>query len=206
VFCLCVSADFELRHLSHRRIELCQLPLEPIATLKARQEQTQTEDRKKRLRQFLSLPLAEMTKHTKDGENGKVICTICSGSRNSESYDKDYWADEHFRMTHWELYCTMRGISPDSSKLPSIASYLKYKSKPTNTMSMSTVSSHVSPANWICLKDKMSDRPILEDWEVRELGVFSQVNEPHICGPVMVRRFVVIQEGLKSCLCLGIHT
>lgn len=206
VFSLCISADFSVRHLSHRRVELSQLPLKPIATLKAEYELTQKKDRGKRLKQILSLPLAKMIQYTTEEENGKVFCTLCQDFRAEASYDKDDWADRHFRLEHWERYCEMRGILPDSYKMPSIASYLKYRPKPSITQPVSGVSSSPFPAGWISLKDITSDWPIREDWEIKEMLSSSQGSEPHIPGPAMIRRFVVIQEGLESCLCLGIHT
>lgn len=206
MFSLCISADFLVHHRSHRRVELSQLPLEPIATLKAKYKRTQKEDREKRLKQILSLPLANMIQYTKEGENGKVLCTLDHDYEADHSYHKDYWADMHFRLSHWQQYCIMRGISPDSGELPSIASYLRSNLKSFITQPIPTVSSHVSPTDWISLKDMTSDWPIREDWQIREMLTASQASEPHIPGPAMIRRFVVIQEGLKSCLCLGIHT
>jgi hypothetical protein len=194
-----------LRHRSHRRVELSQLPLEPIATLKAKYERTQKKDREKRLKQILSLPLTKMIQYAKEEENGKVLCTLCSDHFAHCSYDKDYWADAHFGLEHWEQYCEMRGISPDADKLPPVWSYLTCNSQISITQSSSTVLSN-SPVDWISLKDMTSDAPIHEDWEIREMSGASQANEPHIPGPAMIRRFVVMQEGLESCPCLGIHT
>lgn len=196
VFSLCISRQFVVRHQSHRPVKLSQLPLEPIATLKAKHEQTQKYDREKRLIQILSLPLAGMIFYAKEGEDGKVWCTLCH--KNTGDY-KDTWADLHFRLSHWERYCELRGISPKSYALPSIASYVA-------TTSKASIAQPILPADWISLKDITSDWPIREDWEIKEMFDASQANEPHIPGPAMIRRFVVIQEGLKSCLCLGIHT
>jgi hypothetical protein len=207
VFSLCISSDLSVHHTSHRRVKLSQLPLEPIADLKAKYERTQKADREKRLKQILSLPLAEMIQYAKEAENGEVLCTLCHGSDDKRSYHKDRWVDVHFRLSHWDRYCIMRGITSEMDKLPSIESYLKYKSKPSMRQPISAVSSNASPANWISLGDMTSDWPIREDWEIREmlLGA-SQAHEPHIPGISIIRRFVVIQEGPESCLCLGIHT
>lgn len=207
VFSLCISSDLSVEHTSHRRIKLSLLLLEPIADLKANYERTQKADREKRLKQILSLPLAEMIQHSEELENGEVLCNLCHNSDGKRSHHKDLWVDVHFRLSHWERYCIMRGIMSDTDRLPSIESYLKYKPKPSMRQPTSTVSSKASPANWISLGDITSDRPIREDWEIREMLLrTSQVNEPHIPGISIIRRFVVIQEGTESCLCLGIHT
>lgn len=153
-------------------------------------------DREKRLIQILSLPLAEMGFYAKETEDGKVWCILCHENTGDH---KDTWADIHFRLRHWERYCQLRGISPTSNTLPSVASYVP-------TISKVSIPQLILPTDWISLKDITSDRPIREDWEIKEMFGATQENEPHISGPTMIRRFVVIQEGLKSCLCLGIHT
>ncbi|KAF4633360.1 hypothetical protein G7Y89_g4759 [Cudoniella acicularis] len=207
LFSLCISNNIHVFHSGHRRVELSNLPLEPIATLKAKYEQTQKEDRKNRLKQILSLPLAAMIHYAKDGENDEILCTLCDeDGRPDISYSKDDWAVKHFRLKHWGRYCTMRGIEPEAERLPSIANYMTYRPRPSTTPTNPNSSSHISPADWISLKDITSDCPIEEDWQIREINYSSQINEPHIPGPVLIRRFVVIQEGLESCLCLGIHT
>jgi hypothetical protein len=123
------------------------------------------------------------------------------------SYGKDHWVGVHFRLSNWGRYCIMRGIASDTDQLPSIESYLKYKSKPSMRQPISAVSLNASRANWISLGDMTSDRPIWEDWEIREMFLGgSQAHEPHIPGISIIRRFVVIQEGAESCLCLGFHT
>jgi hypothetical protein len=212
VFSLCISANLLIHHRSrciHRHVEISQLPLEPITTLKAKFEQSQKTNREARLKEILSLPLAQMIRYTKAGRNKKVACTLCPNAHQSiaPEFDKDNWADEHFRCCHWKRYCTMRGISPDSKELPLVASYLKPEPKQLITQPTSTNLLHAVPTDWITLEDIQSDEPIYEDWEIREMVCFSsQAHEPGIPGPIMIRRFVVIQEGLESCLCLGIHT
>ncbi|CZR69574.1 uncharacterized protein PAC_19474 [Phialocephala subalpina] len=212
VFSLCISANLSVHHRSrwrHRRIEISQLPLEPIGTLKAKYEQAQKEDREARLKQILSLPLAKMVQHIKEGRNGKVVCTLCPDAApliGGQELNKDDWADRHFRFCHWQQYCTMRGISPNSDALPSIASYFTPNPKQLITQPTSADSLHTLSADWITLEDITSDEPIYEDWQIREMTYCSQTSEPGIPGPIMIRRFVVIQEGLESCLCLGIHT
>jgi hypothetical protein len=209
VFSLCISSDLSVHHTSHRRVKLSQLPLEPIADLKAKYERTQRSDREKRLKQILSLPLAEMIPYSKESENGEILCTLCHGSDSKRSHHKDLWVDVHFRLEHWNQYCIMRGINPmsDTDKLPSIESYLKYKSRPSMRQPTSATSSNASPANWIFIGDITSDWPIREDWEIREMvNSTTQSSEPHIPGISIIRRFIVIQEGPESCLCLGIHT
>lgn len=196
MFSLCISTRFTVDHRSYRPVKLSQLPLEPIATLKAKQEQTQKYDREKRLIQILSLPLAEMIFYAKEAEDGKVWCILC---HENTGLHKDTWADMHFRYSHWQRYCELRGISPKSNKLPSIASYVP-------TIARVSIPQPILPTDWISLKDITSDRPIREDWEIKEMIGATQEQEPHVRGPTMIRRFVVIREGLKSCLCLGIHT
>lgn len=196
VFSLCISARFEVDHRSHRPVQLNQLPLEPIATLKAEQEKTQKYDREKRLKQILSLPLAEMTLYAKVAEDGKVWCALC---RRNTGRHKDTWADIHFRRSHWRKYCEIRGISPYSKNIPSIASY-------SPTVTKVSIPQPILPSDWISLKDISTDRPIQEDWEINAMSDASHGDEPRVQGPTMIRRFVVIREGLKSCLCLGIHT
>lgn len=98
----------------------------------------------------------------------------------------------------------MRGISPDSGRFPSIASYFETSSVVPTTQPISAGASQIAPADWISLKDITSDWPIREDWEIEAMIGASMSQE--LPGPTMIRRFVVIQEGPESCLCLGIHT
>lgn len=149
-----------------------------------------------------------MIQYAKEGEDGKVLCSLCNGYGAGISYNKDDWAGVHFRLKHWERYCEMRGILPESTgKLPSIESYFISRSTSSLKPPTQLVSSQVSPAIWITLKDITSDWPIHEDWHIRDMRDASQSQSPRDPGGlVLIRRFVVIQEGLESCLCLGIHT
>jgi len=130
-------------------VELSKLPLEPIADLKAKSEQIEKKDRERRLKQILSLPLAEMTQYTREKENGKVLCTLCQDDDEANlSHHKEEWADIHFRLSHWERYCNMKGISPDVDKIPpSIASYMAPESQSSIPESVSVPLSRILPSD-----------------------------------------------------------
>ncbi|OJI80216.1 hypothetical protein ASPTUDRAFT_78354 [Aspergillus tubingensis CBS 134.48] len=58
--------------------------------------------------------------------------------------------------------------------------------------------------------DMSTDRPILSESEIEEM-ISNEYNLPTWdmdpwVGAITIRRFVVVQQGTKSCLCLGIHT
>lgn len=177
----------------HRRIESSLLPLEPIESLKAKYAQAQKDDRDAQLKQMFLLPLDRMVQHTRTGSNRKVVCTLCEEETPpilGKSYDRGDWAARHFRQKHWKQYCKIRGISPNSLNLPSLASYL-----PIN-----------SCTRWMTIEDVTSDTPVQEDQDIMFSQYASQTQEVGIPGAIMVRRFVVIQAGLLTCLCVGIHT
>ena len=204
VFSLRISTEFQVNHSSHRRVRLSQLPLDPIAALKAEQEQIQRKDREKRLAQIFSLPLAQMIPYAKEQSDGKVLCTLCDGEQAIYPRPKDHWADWHFRFCHWKEYCAMRNFCSGLASvcLMGLCSCLKSEQ---SSMQL-RASSQILPKSWISLKDITSDFPIRTDRDIRDMFDTSQGHEPHIAGPILIRRFVVIQEGLESCLCLGIHT
>ncbi|OJJ69932.1 hypothetical protein ASPBRDRAFT_45244 [Aspergillus brasiliensis CBS 101740] len=55
-----------------------------------------------------------------------------------------------------------------------------------------------------------TDHPILSEPEVEEMtaneyNLLTWGIDPWVAA-ITIRRFVVVQQGTKSCLCLGIHT
>jgi hypothetical protein len=65
-----------------------------------------------------------------------------------------------------------------------------------------------SSESWIILDDVTSDKPILNHDRISERIARCSFKSRFwsLAGLVMIQRFVVICEGKKECLCLGIHT
>lgn len=144
IFDLCFC-EFLVHHRSkwkHRKLEISQLPLEPIERLQAIYKKTQREDRKARLKEILSLPLAQMVQYTKEGRKREVVCTLCT-----VSLTKDKWADAHFRIQHWEQYCAIREslVSEEDYDLPSGASKLPRKPSQVVTAKVYRVVEDLAP-------------------------------------------------------------
>jgi hypothetical protein len=196
VFSVLILTSFEVRHRGYRKASLNKLPLQPISALKADAELIRIQDRKARLQQIYSLPLAQMIRYAEEDESGDVICTLCRGKR----FSKDFWADKHFRIVHFAEYCNIKGIwgLRQKTTIPDVRKLVP------------DMTAKVLPRDWISLEDIESDFPIMSDEEIERHSNItnppSAENEPYLPGPSMIRRFVVIREGPKSALCLGIHT
>lgn len=93
-----------------RQIDPSQLPLKPISTLRRNDELIRKEDQVERLGQIHSLPLRDMIRYIEEVEDGKVLCTICVRLGKDIRARKEDWATWHFRVAHWELYCSLEAF------------------------------------------------------------------------------------------------
>ena len=156
----------------HRHVEISHLPLEPIETLRAKYEQAHQEDREARLRQILSLPLTKMIRHTREGRNVRVVCTMCEHANpliSNNEFDKDDWASRHFRFRHWDHYCAMKGLTPELGTLPPKATSRTQNPEQIGERLNSANSLDTLSLDWIKVEDMTSDEPIYEDMEVKVL-------------------------------------
>ncbi|GLA52173.1 hypothetical protein AnigIFM63604_008808 [Aspergillus niger] len=126
----------------------------------------------------IKLPLAAMFQYGDVQKNGQVQCHLCP---SDVQFPKDFWVDRHFRMYHHETFRRLDDVSSLDER-----------------------------SDYICPNEISTSRPILSEPEVEELTA----NEYKLptwgmdawVGAITLRRFVVVQQGTKSCLCLGIHT
>lgn len=171
---------------SPRPFEYSQLPLEPIQILKAKAEAAWREGAKNRLDGILALPLHHMVNFIDEDDCGRVICLLCLRKEihlgDINWMRKEDWAAWHFRAMHWNLYEEMTTAT--------------FQVPPRHNFSRE---------RWITLEDITSDYPILSDEEVL-VSTTQMTFSSDAHGPFLLRRFVVVREGLNSCLCLGIHT
>lgn len=134
--------------------------------------------REARLEQILRLPLDGMFQYATplDGENDGLVACNLC----SEILRKEDWIDGHFRFIH----------------------FAQYKGVNSNTTSTGGKKSD----KWISLLDIQTEKPIRPcDADPRELAPPSDGLDPW-AGSILIRRFVVVQQGINSSLCLGIHT
>jgi hypothetical protein len=147
--------------------------------------------RLERLEQILQLPLAEMFQYAALEADGKQVgCNLCRHQGHEDRpYGKEEWVAEHFRMRHFQTYqalatTTTRAIDHENH----------------NTTEIITLS----------LDDIKKAEPILSDKEIIQSldpdgDPPSNAYSPWT-GAIMIRRFVVVRQGITSSLCLGIHT
>ncbi|EHA25540.1 hypothetical protein ASPNIDRAFT_42098 [Aspergillus niger ATCC 1015] len=126
----------------------------------------------------IKLPLAAMFQYGDVQKNGQVQCHLCP---SDVQFPKDFWVDRHFRMYHHETFRRLDDVSSLDER-----------------------------SDYICPNEISTSRPILSEPEVEELTA-NEYNLPTWgmdawVGAITLRRFVVVQQGTKSCLCLGIHT
>jgi hypothetical protein len=208
VFSAQIGSNLSLTNMRQfRDVDFCALPLKPISELKATAEREQLEDRAERLAQIRRLPLQQMAHYCRDSQlnNKNIQCLLCpNNGRNS--YTRDSWASEHFRLYHWRQYFGMVpsiNISQvERNKGENVIPWDEQEKKFTKLSS----SSHFSVDDWIVFDDVVLDIPILTNVEiVRRLEQTSQLVH-HKTGPIMIQRFIVVREGERYCLCVGIHT
>lgn len=133
---------------------------------------------KKNYEDIIKLPLKAMFQYGDVQENGLVQCHLCTGDIR---FPKVFWVDRHFRIYYHETFRKLHDVS-----------------------SLDERKGYIRP-------DEMStDRPILSASEVEELTINEYIlptwNMDPWVGAITIRRFVIVQQGTKSCLCLGIHT
>ncbi|GLA34514.1 hypothetical protein AnigIFM63309_007063 [Aspergillus niger] len=163
-------------------IDYTHLPLEwtPLDSIldPSEREKERISRQKRNYEAVIKLPLAAMFQYGGVQKNGQVQCHLCPGD---VQFPKDFWVDRHFRMYHHE---TFKGLHD--------------------------VSSLHERSDYICPNEISASRPILSESEVEELTA-NEYNLPTWgmdpwVGAITIRRFVVVQQGTKTCLCLGIHT
>ena len=153
------------------------IPLDSISD-PCEREKERLARRKKNYEDIIKLPLEAMFRYGNVQENGQVECHLCPTDVRSP---KDFWIDRHFRIYHHESFRKLH----DVSNLDDRKGYIR--------------------------PDEMStDRPILsaaevEDVTVNEYNLPTWNMDPWV-GAITIHHFVVVQQGTKSCLCLGIHT
>ncbi|PYH34053.1 uncharacterized protein BO87DRAFT_426320 [Aspergillus neoniger CBS 115656] len=127
---------------------------------------------------IIELPLPAMLQYGDVQENGQVQCHLCTGDIR---FPKNFWLDRHFRIYHHETFRKLHDVSILEEK-----------------------------KGYIYLDEMSTDRPILSESEIEEMisneyKLPTWKMDPWV-GVITIRRFVVAQQGTKSCLCLGIHT
>jgi len=171
--------------------------------LAATAEKERVEDERKRLAQIRSLPLEKMSYYCASisTDNKRVICLLCGKDRwgLDQSYQRDEWTSRHFRLCHWERYFGMIPLRPDQERFEIIPWEIQQRDLfATNSQRLAN--------DLITLDDVTSSYPIETDAEIFDTATDYSF-EPHCpTGPIMIQRFVVVREGLYSCLCLGIRT
>lgn len=153
------------------------IPLDSISDPYER-EKERLSRQKKNYEDVIKLPLPAMFQYGDVQENGQVQCHLRTGDIR---FPKNFWVDRHFRIYHHETFRKLHDVS-----------------------SLDERRGYIYP-------DEMStDRPILSASETEEM-ISNEYNLPTWnrdpwVGAITIRRFVVVQQGTKSCLCLGIHT
>ncbi|KAL2836906.1 hypothetical protein BJX68DRAFT_273307 [Aspergillus pseudodeflectus] len=175
---------------STQRVLWLDLPLGSASDFRERQH-LRDRRRQERLEQILQLPLAEMFKYaTLEADGQQVGCNICRDQRHEDrKYGKEEWVAEHFRMCHFQTYQAL-----------------------ATTTTAGDHNSHNGTTERITLSldDIKKAEPILSDKEIVQSldpdgDPPSNAYSPWT-GAIMIRRFVVVRQGTRSSLCLGIHT
>ncbi|GAQ45641.1 hypothetical protein An12g08700 [Aspergillus niger] len=153
------------------------IPLDSISDPYER-EKERLSRQKKNYKDVIKLPLPAMFQYGDVQKNGLVRCHLCPGDIR---FPKDFWVDRHFRIYHHETYNKLHDVSSLDERI-----------------------------GYIYLDEMSTDRPILSESEIEEM-ISNEYNLPTWdmdpwVGAITIRRFVVVQQGTKSCLCLGINT
>ncbi|KAI1642247.1 uncharacterized protein F4817DRAFT_353380 [Daldinia loculata] len=193
------------------KIDFGNLPLEPISTLKKKAREETFENRGKRLDQIWSLPLEKMVQYCDDipNDSTQVVCLLCKIKLRAQhsrqvaiTYPKDMWVTWHFRYFHWEYYFSM--LPPEVSR--DLGEGKRERLVPPKDLMRPLPASSFSKKKWINRTHVTSEAPITADDELVESFNESSWNREFLRGPVLIRRFVVVRQGVDRCLCLGIHT
>ncbi|KAE8138588.1 hypothetical protein BDV38DRAFT_292185 [Aspergillus pseudotamarii] len=177
VFSTVILAKLDLESRVYRGRDWQRLPLLSSTELRERQK-IRDSNREVKLAQLLKLPLDEMFQYGTCLPNGKVMCGLCS-----QEVWKEEWLGRHFPERHNETF-----------------------------QKLSTPATIPNRSKWTTLDDVDSDRPILSDTRIESYkrGFFMQLPASYDVDPwlgaILIRRFVVVRQGKRSCLCLGIHT
>lgn len=208
-----INSDFQLyNHRTFRDIDFGNLPLDSIPMLEATAENEKLEDRAKHLAQVRQLPLDKMTRYCQDVADNrkKVKCLLCTDPEKLREsiYLKDEWASDHFRRDHWIYYFAMVPKLEDRlDELPRRRRELVIPWQRQSEEHAQPADLKCSPDGWITFEDVASDTPIDTDDEIFDvIARFSSREHHSLPGPVLIQRFVVVREGSRECLCVGIHT
>lgn len=132
-------------------------------------------------------------------DRDRVYCLLCPPG--TPPMGKDLWAGGHFRRSHWQYYLSM---------MPKTTSDKLVDYKKTSLMAREKLArpggDDFSAEEWISLRHVVEDVPTMADAAiVKDLDCASELKSC-ASGPVLIRRFVVVRQGGRDCLCLGIHT
>ncbi|KAL2812533.1 hypothetical protein BJX63DRAFT_396572 [Aspergillus granulosus] len=186
VFIVHIEAKLYLQRHKPGNVDWDNLPLRPISSLKERQNDQFELGRHRRLAQLTKLPLNKMFQYAKLKDDGMVECRPCvdTGTK-SFSFKKEFWIDHHFRINHHKIYeqisVSLRTADDSDTK-------------------------ETANARWITLEEIETDEPILSSMEIKHMREHVTASSDPWAGIIVAQRFVVVREGTKSCLCLGIHT
>ncbi|KAI1465809.1 uncharacterized protein F4812DRAFT_113077 [Daldinia caldariorum] len=202
----------EPKEREFEKVDFGNLPLEPTSLLEEKAAAERLENRARRLDQIRNLPLEKMVRYCEDvpGDSTQVKCLLCerelmdqNTKKEPPTFAKDLWASSHFRYDHWKNYFPM--LPPDASL--SLRWDRKKELEPSSDLAPHILSSDFSAETWIDLTHVTDDRPIYTDNEIIGRINKSTRHKVHpLMGPILIRRFVVVRQGLDDCLCLGIHT
>ncbi|KAF7167793.1 hypothetical protein CNMCM5623_000981 [Aspergillus felis] len=186
VFIVHIEAKLYLQRHKPGNVDWDNLPLEPISSLKERQNDQFELGRQRRLAQLTKLPLNKMFQYAKLKDDGMVECGPCvDAGTKSFSFKKEFWIDNHFRINHHKIYEQIR-VSLRTAE--------------------NSDTKETADARWIALEDIETDEPILSSMEINHMLAHVTSTPDPWAGIIVAQRFVVVREGTKSCLCLGIHT
>lgn len=206
IFAVRIESSLFLRNYrSLRKVNFGELPLDDIPSLNARAASEHIEDKKRRLAQIHSLPLHQMTAYCRPvlRDNTKVECSLCRSGVRNNIWTKEEWVD-HFRFNHWTFYFTMR---PERNFQGLYIQHKKLINKINLEQPRPSIENILSVEKWITIDDITHDHRVMTDKDLVEaVNSVSVQDRKGILGPTMIQRFVVIREGMDSCLCLGIHT
>lgn len=206
VFSIQITSELQVIDGDQTLVDVAQLP-EPITALNGKAKAV-------RLAQILELPLAKMVQYSEENNSDQnmVWCRLCRGvapAADSKHWmSKDFWASTHFRWSHWKYYQLMiQDREKLSRKLAGSGS--KDLHVPPCDVPRESIENTFSKESWLQLEGITSSEAIDSDEKVENLLSGTSEKGWWECpggGPTMIRRFVVIREGLESCQCLGIHT
>lgn len=123
------------------------------------------------------------------------------------------WATWHFRFEHWREYFGILSSQCNGKLERKIAKVERARSgrvisweEQERKRIKSSSESPFSANRWITLEDVDLDVPISSDEKILASLLHPSMLMHYMAGPIMIQRFIVVREGGKHCLCVGIHT